>query len=146
MAAEPSLDPFALVRGLVAKIEKGINESANPLLKSGEFSRVANKVMSAATVAKKLAQDLTQRYFEALNVPSRTDIVALGDRLQALEDRMIVIQATLDQMGAPARRTALPPPSRTRKPPPSIDAVVMVPPPVAKSTAKPARTRRAARS
>jgi hypothetical protein len=147
MAAEPSLDPFALVRDLVAKIEKGINESANPLLKSGEFSRVANKVMSAATVAKKLAQDLTQRYFEALNVPSRTDIVALGDRLQALEDRMIVIQATLDQMGAPARRAALPAPSRTRKPPPSIDAAVMVPPPVvAKSAAKPARTRRAARS
>ena len=146
MATEPSLDPFALVRGLVAKIEKGINESANPLLKSGEFSRVANKVMSAATVAKKLAQDLTQRYFEALNVPSRTDIIALGDRLQALEDRMIVIQATLDQMGAPARRAALPAPSRTRKPPPSIDAVVMVPPPVAKSTAKPVRTRRAARS
>ena len=146
MAAEPSLDPFALVRDLVAKIEKGINESANPLLKSGEFSRVANKVMSAAAVAKKLAQDLTQRYFEALNVPSRTDIVALGDRLQALEDRMIVIQATLDQMGAPARRAALPPPSRTRKPPPSIDAAVMVPPPVAKSAAKPVRTRRAART
>ena len=146
MAAEPSLDPFALVRDLVAKIEKGINESANPLLKSGEFSRVANKVMSAATVAKKLAQDLTQRYFEALNVPSRTDIVALNDRLQSLEDRMIVIQATLDQMGAPARRAALPAPSRTRKPPPSIDAVPMVPPPVAKSIAKPARTRRAARS
>ena len=143
---EPTLDPFALVRDLVAKIEKGINESANPLLKSGEFSRVANKVMSAATVAKKLAQDLTQRYFEALNVPSRTDIVALNDRLQSLEDRMIVIQATLDQMGAPARRAALPAPSRTRKPPPSLDTVAMVPPPVAKSIAKPARTRRSARS
>ena len=79
MSAEPSLDPFALVRDLVAKIEKGINESANPLLKSGEFSRVANKVMSAATVAKKLAQDLTQRYFCRRVLFLRLEHVGNGD-------------------------------------------------------------------
>lgn len=145
MATQPSLDPFALVRGLVAKLEKGINDSANPILKSEDFSRIANKVMSAAMVARKLAQDLTQRYFEALNVPSRTDIGALNDRLRALEDRMIMIQATLDQMIEPAaRRTALPAPRRTRKPaPPVADAAVVVPL-AAAAKARPARTRRPA--
>jgi len=122
MAADRTLDPFALLSSLVAKIEKGINENAGPILKSGEFSNVANKLMSGAMVAKKLAQDLTQRYFEALNVPSRTDLLALNDRLQALEDRMIVIQATLDRMGAPPRRAALAAPSRTRKPPAPLPA------------------------
>ena len=139
MAAEPSLDPFALVRDLVAKIEKGINESANPLLKSGEFSRVANKVMSAAMVAKKLAQELTQRYFEALNIPSRSDMMALGDRLQAIEDRLINMQSTLDRLAGGASRPALaaPAPARTRKPP----APVPVPAPVVEIVAAPARKR-----
>jgi len=134
MAAEPSLDPFALVRDLVAKLEKGINETANPVLKSSEFSRAANQVIGGAAIVKKLAQNLTQRYFEALNVPSRSDIVALADRLQALEDRMIGIQSTLDQIVAPARRTALAPPRRTRQPPAPITEAVATP--------KPARTRK----
>ncbi len=143
MVAEPSLDPFALIRGLVAKVEKGINEAAGPIMGSGEFSRAANRLAGGVAIAKKLAQDLTQRYFEALNVPSRADLVALDGRLQALEDRLINLQATLDQMRGPVRRTALPAPSRTRKPP----AVVVIEPPAAASKSasvrRPARTRKA---
>ena len=135
MAEPKSLDPFALVRDLVSRIEKGINEVANPIMKSDGFSQGANKVMSAAMVAKKLAQDLTQRYFEALNIPSRSDIVALTDRLQALEDRMINMQTTLDRLAGGGNRPALPAPSRTRKPPASVVEVTAAP--AARRTRKP---------
>lgn len=135
MTEPSSLDPFALVRGLVARLEKGINSRAGPLMRTDGFARNANRAMSAALVAKKLAKDLTQRYFEVLNVPSRTDLLALGDRVQGLEDRLIAIQATLDRIvGEPPRPRALTPP-RTRKPPaPVIDVVAT---PVARPTAKP---------
>jgi hypothetical protein len=125
MKEPSSLDPFVLVRELVARLEKGINQVATPLMKSDGFAKNANKAVSAALVAKKLAQDLTQRYFEALNVPSRSDIIALGDRLQALEDRVVDMQGTLDRLaGGAASRPALSAPSRTRKPPaPVIDVV-----------------------
>ncbi len=136
MPEPASLDPFALVRDLVARLEKGINSRAGPLMRTEGFARNANRAMSAALVAKKLAKDLTQRYFEVLNVPSRTDLLALGDRVQALEDRLIEIQATLDRIaGAPARPRALAAPPRTRKPPaPLIDLVAR---PAVKRTRKP---------
>jgi hypothetical protein len=135
MAEPTSLDPFSLVRDLVSQLEKGVNEFANPLMKSDGFAQGANKVMSAAMVAKKLAQELTQRYFEALNVPSRSDVIALGDRLQALEDRLINMQSTLDRLAGGTSRPALAAPARTRKPP------APAPAPVVKITAAPARKR-----
>ena len=139
MAEPTSLDPFALVRDLVSQLEKGVNEFASPLMKSDGFSQGANKVMSAAMVAKKLAQELTQRYFEALNIPSRSDMMALGDRLQAIEDRLINMQSTLDRLAGGASRPALaaPAPARTRKPP----APVPAPAPVVEIVAAPARKR-----
>ena len=135
MAEPTSLDPFALVRDLVSQIEKKVNEVANPLMRSDGFAQGANKAMSAAMVAKKLAQDLTQRYFEALNIPSRADVIALTERLQALEDRMINMQSTLDRLAGGANRPALPAPSRTRKPPAPIIEVAAAPAP--KRTRKP---------
>jgi hypothetical protein len=138
MAEPTSLDPFALVRDLVSRLEKGINEFANPLMKSDGFAQGANKAMSAAMVAKKLAQELTQRYFEALNIPSRSDVIALGDRLQALEDRMITMQSTLDRLaGGAAGRPALAAPARTRKPPEPVAEVVAASAPKRTRKAKP---------
>ena len=129
--AEPiSLDPFALVRDLVAQIEKKVNEAANPIMTTDGFAKNANRLMSAALVAKKLAQDLTQRYFEALNVPSRTDLLLLGDRLQAIEDRMIGMEATLNRLaGGGSGRPGLPAPVRTRRPPAPVIEVVAAPAP-----------------
>lgn len=127
MAEPTSLDPFSLVRGLVSQLEKGFNEFANPLMKSDGFSQGANKAMSTAMVAKKLAQELTQRYFEALNIPSRSDVIALGDRLQALEDRLINIESTLNRLAGGASRPAVASPARTRKPPEPVVEVVAAP-------------------
>ena len=145
MAEPGSLDPFVLVRDLVSRLEKGINEFANPVMRSDGFSKGANKAMSAAMVAKKLAQDLTQRYFEALNIPSRSDIMALTDRLQSLEDRMIGMQATLDRIaGGPAHKLALPAPARTRRPPePPEPVTAVVAAPARKRARPPARKARA---
>jgi len=128
--AEPTpLDPFALMRDLVSQLEKGVNEYANPLMESDGFAKGANQAMGAAMVAKKLAQELTQRYFEALNVPSRSDIIALGDRLQAIEDRMIGMQAALDRLAGGAALPARPAPSRTRRPPEPVIEVAAAPVP-----------------
>jgi hypothetical protein len=127
MAEPTSLDPFALVRDLVSQLEKGVNEFANPLMKSEGFAKGANRAMSAAMTAKKLAQELSQRYFEALNIPSRRDILALIDRMQVLEDHMINMQSTLDRLAGGANRSALPAPARTRKPPAPVVEVAATP-------------------
>jgi hypothetical protein len=138
---EPKLpDPFALVRDLLSQLEKGVNEYAGPVMKSAGFARGTNSAMAAAMTAKKLAQELSQRYFEALNIPSRSDFLALMDRMQVLEDRMINMQGTLDRLAGGANRPALPAPARTRKPPaPVVEAAAT---PVRAPAPAPRRARR----
>jgi len=117
MSEPRSLDPFALMRDLLSKFEQGANEYGTPLLKSQGFVMGANKAMSSMMVAKKQAQDLRQRGFEVLDVPSRTDVLALADRLQAIEDRLIGMQATLDRLAGGGGRPVGQAPSRMRQPP-----------------------------
>mgnify|MGYP001548197855 CR=1 FL=1 len=136
MAQTLSLDPFSLVRGLVAQLEKSVNEYSGPVMKSDGFVKGTHKAMSAAMVAKKLSQELSQRSFEVLNIPSRADVIALAHQLQAIEDRMIGMQTTLDRLAGGGARSALPAPSRTRKPPAPIVEVAAAPAPAAKRTRK----------
>ncbi len=141
MADPSALDPFALWRDMVSQMEKGANEFANQATKSDQFTEGMNKAMSASLVAKKMADDVSTRYLTALNLPSRADIEALGERLLAIEDRLIGMSAAIEQLaGTKVSTRAVTPtaaPRRTRKPP--VEGPV-APAPVA--TRKKARARR----
>ncbi len=117
--AEPlSFDPFAPWRDLVSQMEKGVNEFAASGMKSDEFASAMGKALSASVAGKALKQAMLGRYLGALNLPTRTDIEALSGRLQAVEDRLIGLQTTLDRIAGVkplAAAGAMPP--RTRKPP-----------------------------
>jgi hypothetical protein len=135
--AEPNLpDPFALFRDWMSQMEKGVNQYAGPVMKTEGFARDANSMMAAQMTAKKLAEELSQRYFEAFNIPSRSDILALTDRMQMLEDRMIAIQSSLDRLAGGPSRSALPAPARTRKPPAPVVEVAPTPAPTPKRARK----------
>lgn len=143
MAELPSLDPFGFWRDLVSQVEKGVNEFANEGMKSDGVVSGMNKALSTTLVTKKITKELMQRYFEALNLPTRSDIQALGERMQAIEDRLIGISASVDRLaGGKALDNAglpLPAPSRTRKPP--VRPPVAVAPPLV----VPRKSRKAAR-
>ncbi len=147
MAQPPTLDPFALWRDLVSQMEKGVNEFADPAMKSDEFAKVANKVVGATVAGKALKREMMNRYFGALNLPTRSDIEAISDRLQAIEDRLIGMSATLDRLAGVTPRAgtglAVPMPARTKKPPAVQPAPAPAPPPAA--SASPARKTRKAR-
>ena len=139
MAELPSLDPFAFWRDLVSQVEKGVIDFAGQSMKSDGVANGMNKALSASLVTKKVTKELMQRYFEALNLPTRPDIQALGERLQKIEDRLIGISATLDRLagGKPLGHAGLtlPVPSRTRKPP-VREPVAVAPAPVAPRKSK----------
>lgn len=137
MAIPKSLDPFALVRELVSRIESNVNARAEPILRSDRFLQNANRAMEAAMLAGKFAQELRQRAFEMLNLPSRSDVTALMHQLRALEDRMVGLQATLDRSQSIAAQSARPAPIRTRKPTAPTVEVVATPPPKRTRKTKP---------
>ena len=120
MSNTPSpLDPFAMWREMLSQWEKGTNEFANRATESDAFAEGMHKLMGTSLSAKKFSDELSTRMLVALNLPSRADVEALGERLASIEDRLIEVTRALENLtGASVSRVALPAPKRTRKPPP----------------------------
>lgn len=147
--AEPRslLDPFGIWRFVGTKLEKALVDVGNRGVRSDEFAKLMHKALAASLVTSSLAKSLMQRAQELLNVPTRTDIQALGDRLQIIEDRLIGIASSVDMVSGKASRPAvlrLASPPRTRRPP---RAAVPEPPPAPAPRPRPtARKTRKARA
>jgi hypothetical protein len=76
---------------------------------------------------QKSMNEVMGRYFVALNVPTRNDVLSLGNRLTEIETRLLSIEdavraiKTIETNGgtpvAEPAAVATPRPARTRKPP-----------------------------
>jgi hypothetical protein len=131
MSQSSLLDPFALWRDLVSEMEKGVNDAAAPSLGSAEFVAAMNQALSASVAGKALKREMMNRYLRTMNLPTRSDVEALSDRLHAIEDRLIGMSATLDRLagvrpGGSGPGVVAPP--RTKRPPaPMSDAALAAP-------------------
>lgn len=117
-------DPLELWHTMLGEMEKGFNAFANQAMASPEFSRTMNQVGGVAAGAQKQFGDLMERYLVAMNLPSRAQLTAMGERLQAVEAQLHEIKALLQQVhhnSAASEQTvvAMPRPPRTRRPPSS---------------------------
>jgi SMC interacting uncharacterized protein involved in chromosome segregation len=120
--ADKSNDPVAMWQNMLGEMEKGFNSFANQAMASPEFSKVMNQVGSVSAGAQKQLGELMEKYLVSMNLPSRAQIVSMGERLQSIESQLNEIKALLHQVhnnsGAPAGGyAAAPKPPRTRRPP-----------------------------
>jgi hypothetical protein len=71
---------------------------------------------------QKNMNEVMGRYLQLVNVPTRSDVLSLGERITALEDRLIRIEGLLQKASAATASKAETPapaasrPPRTRKP------------------------------
>ncbi len=145
-------DPADAFREFLGQWERGVNEFANKAMESEQFSRAMHTASTAAVGARAGLNAAMERYFTAMNLPSKNDLVSIGAAIQALEARVDRIADLLERIAAragveAARAPAAPKPARTRKPPPraaKADAAPAPPaPPSAAPAGKPARKARA---
>jgi len=120
--ADKSNDPVAMWHNLLGEMEKGFNAFANQAMASPEFSKVVNEVGGASAGTQKQVGELMDKYLASLNLPSRAQLTNFGERLQAIEKRLIEITALLRQIHgkssvADSAVTAAPKPSRKKRPP-----------------------------
>jgi hypothetical protein len=111
------MDPMAMWREIVSQWEKQANEMGNKTMGSEEFTRAMNKMGSVTFDVQQRMNDAIGRTLGAMNLPSRADITALGERLQAMERTLNNMAAIVErQAGANAvpAHTAMPP--RTKRP------------------------------
>jgi hypothetical protein len=121
MAEGPSKDPSAAWRELVSQWEKNINALANQNMASDEFSSGSNQAMNLALRLQQGMASGMATYLATLNLPSRADITALGERLQAMEAYLSRIAVALEEPARGKSRTRGAPkrsrPPRTKQPP-----------------------------
>jgi hypothetical protein len=120
MADAPSKDPSAAWRELISQWEKNVNALANQTMASDEFSSSSNQAMSAGLKMQQAMGSAMATYLATLNLPSRVDIIALGERLQSIETYLSRIALALEQpQGARRQRPSgtRPKPPRTKRPP-----------------------------
>jgi hypothetical protein len=119
MAEPPSKDPGAVWRDLVTQWEKNLNELANRTMGSDEFSKSMNRALSLSAGMQSSLQEAMARYLASLNLPSRTEMEGIGERLRGIEDRLDRLLAALQPPGAaqPGGDRASAKPPRTKRPP-----------------------------
>ncbi len=122
--ADNKNDPVELWRTMVGEMEKGFNAFANQAMASPEFSKVVNQAGSVTAGAQKQMGDMMEKYLAGMNLPSRAQMTAFGERLAAIESQMAEVVSILRDMradsgAAPSGHTP-PKPPRTRRPPAKV--------------------------
>jgi hypothetical protein len=91
-------DPAALWRGFLGDLESGFNSFANKAMESEGFSRAMNQAGGASMAAQKALGEAMEKYLTSMNLPSRTQFINMGERLQGIENQLIEIKAILHEM------------------------------------------------
>ncbi|MGA2053854.1 MAG: hypothetical protein ABSG88_00965 [Bradyrhizobium sp.] len=120
--ADKSNDPVALWQNMIGEMEKGFNAFANQAMASPQFSKVVNQVGGATAGAQKQLGEMMEKYLLSMNLPSRSQMVGMAERLQSIEGQLNEIKAMLNQMqgsatGSATGFSASPRPPRTKRPP-----------------------------
>jgi polyhydroxyalkanoic acid synthase PhaR subunit len=109
-------------RDWVANSERQWNAFLNNAMATDEFSQAMGRFMDVYLNMQKNMNEVMGRYFQTINIPTRNDILALGERLSQIVDRLGRIEDALMaakvSAAAPAAAAA-PRPPRTKKPPKS---------------------------
>ena len=118
--------PFGLImqlwRDWLTQTERQFNALFNEAMGSEAFARSLGGYLELSAVFQRMLAEGMERYLTVMNMPSRSNVVALGETLRAIEGRLASIEETL-QIAAEAadgggRREAPPSePARTRRPP-----------------------------
>jgi polyhydroxyalkanoic acid synthase PhaR subunit len=120
-----STDPFAVWRDWVSQSERQWNAFLNNAMATDEFSKTVGQFMDVYVNMQKGMNEAMSRYLSSVNMPSRQDVLGLGDRLTAIEERLTAIEKSLARStpvkkaeapaGGPASNGVARPP-RTKKP------------------------------
>jgi polyhydroxyalkanoic acid synthase PhaR subunit len=119
-------DPFQVWRDWVSNSERQWNAFFNDAMATDEFSQAMGRGMDMYLGLQKNLNEVMGRYFSTMNMPTRDDILALGNRLTAVEDRLAGLEAAINRLAkanpqpkATGSSTTTPPkprPARTKRP------------------------------
>jgi polyhydroxyalkanoic acid synthase PhaR subunit len=107
-------------REWVAQSERQWNAFFNEVMGTEQYSQSMGRLMALSLDQQKSMSEAMGRYLGALNLPTRNDVFALGDRLAGIEKRLASIEERLERLvggeAVPASAPSPPRPPRTKRP------------------------------
>ena len=123
----PLADPLKGWRDWFVQSERDWSEQLTRLMKDENVARALGQEIHAGLYGQQMLTQTLAGPLAAMNVPTREDLVAIGERIGRLEDAVARVEALVTRQTS----AAAPRPARTRKAP-------------AKTPAKPTPSRRKA--
>jgi phage tail tape-measure protein len=114
-------DTMELWRNWLTETERQWNSFFSEVMGRDSFGRVAGSYMEFYSVIQRALNQGMERYLNTFNLPTRSDIVELGERLHNIEERLSSLEANLNSLATAAGIATSAPvtqlrPRRTRRP------------------------------
>ena len=108
-------------RQWLTESERQFNAFFNTAMNTDAFGRTAGSYMEVYAGFQRLLAEGMQRYLSFINMPSRTDVIGLGETLRVIDARLARIEETLQIAAAAVDADVRGPapisePPRTRRP------------------------------
>jgi hypothetical protein len=116
MAEQSTQNPLDVWRQFITDSERQWNGFFKEVLGTDAFSTTMNAWVEASLTVQRMIADQLERYYAAFNIPTHGDLVALGERMKAIEDTLARIEGQMAPIDAVSRTTVRPKPARTKRP------------------------------
>jgi hypothetical protein len=116
----PAVDPFAAWRDWLDQTERQLNSYFNQVMGTEQYARFLGQFNDLSLNMQKNMGEAMGRYFASLNLPTREDLAALGQRLASIEQRVAAMERNNPSVGLAGSGpvpAATPRPPRTKRPP-----------------------------
>jgi len=114
-----AVNPLAMWRDWIVKSEAQWSQGLSELMKDERFSGPLGRQVDELRMMQRQFAEVAQASLAAANMPSRSDLEALDERMGRLEDGLAQVAAAVSrlQQALEARQVVAPTaPARTRKP------------------------------
>jgi polyhydroxyalkanoic acid synthase PhaR subunit len=88
----PAVDPFKAWRDWLDQTERQLNSFFNQVMGTDQYARFLGQFNDLSLNMQKNMGEAMSRYFASLNLPTREDLAALGQRLNAIEQRLAAFE------------------------------------------------------
>ncbi|HYM14809.1 MAG TPA: hypothetical protein VEZ14_04570 [Dehalococcoidia bacterium] len=112
-------NPLDAWRQFITDSERQWNGFFKDVLGTDTVSSAMGTWVEAALTVQRMVADNLERYYNTFNIPSHQDLIALGERMKAIEEALARIEGSIATgRRAPAPQVkARPKPARTKRPP-----------------------------
>jgi hypothetical protein len=108
----------------LTETERQLNGFFGDVLGTEQFARWSGNFVDGYAIVQRQLNESMERYLNTFNLPTHSDVVELGERLNGIEERLASLEATVRTVAEQAGYVASAPvtqlrPRRTRKPRPA---------------------------